>query len=176
MAKLDEDSLKALLSAEIRSAIAYDDSELSSRRARAMEYYRGEMNDTPSMSGRSSVTSRDIADTIGWMLPGIIRVFTASDQMAIAEPVKPSDEDVAEQATDYLNHIFWKDNPGYRVLWDATHDSLLQGNGIVSLHQGVKRFVKEDRLIPFETIGKILTCQELLYCEILSQANQVDQR
>src|SRR5688572_7075721 len=131
MAKIDETELKALLSDEIRSAIAYDDSELSSRRARAMEYYRGEMNDTPSMAGRSSVTSRDIADTIGWMLPGIIRVFTASDQMAIAEPVKPSDEDVAEQATDYLNHIFWKDNPGYRVLWDATHDSLLQGNGIV---------------------------------------------
>ena len=129
--KLDEGELKALLSEEIRSAITYDDSELSKKRARAMEYYRGDMADTPSLPGRSSIVSRDVADTIGWMLPGIIRVFTASDRMGIYEPVKPGDEDFAEQATDYCNHIFWKDNPGYRILWDATHDSLLQGNGII---------------------------------------------
>lgn len=129
--KLEEMDLKALLSEEIQSAIAYDDTELSRKRAQAMEYYRGEMSDTPAMPGRSSVVSRDVADTIGWMLPGIIRVFTASDQMALCEPVRPGDEEFADQATDYVNYIFMKDNPGYRILWDATHDSLLQGNGVV---------------------------------------------
>lgn len=129
--KLEEMDLKALLSEEIQSAIAYDDTELSRKRAQAMEYYRGEMSDTPAMPGRSSVVSRDVADTIGWMLPGIIRVFTASDQMALCEPVRPGDEEFADQATDYINYIFMKDNPGYRILWDSTHDSLLQGNGVV---------------------------------------------
>lgn len=129
--KLDDDGLKALLSNEIRSAATYDDTELSAKRSRAMEYYKGTMSDTPSMSGRSSVVSSDVADTIGWMLPGIIRVFTASDQMAIFEPEKPSDEQFAKQATDYCNYVFMKDNPGYRILWDSTHDSLLLGNGIV---------------------------------------------
>lgn len=129
--KMDEDGLKALLANEIRSSIAYDDTELSGKRARALEYFKGVMSDTPSMSGRSSVVSKDVADTIGWMLPGIIRVFTASDQMAIFEPARPSDEPFAKQATDYCNFVFMKDNPGYRVLWDATHDSLLLGNGIV---------------------------------------------
>jgi hypothetical protein len=129
--EFDDDKLKALLSNEIRSALTYDDTELSAKRAKAMEYYRGEMSDTPAMSGRSSVVSRDIADTIGWMLPGIIRVFTASDQMAIYEPAKPNDEPFAKQATDYCNYVFMKDNPGYRILWDATHDSLLLGNGII---------------------------------------------
>ena len=129
--KLDEDGLKALLSNEIRSAVTYDDTELSGKRARAMEYFRGVMTDTPAMPGRSSVVSKDVADTIGWMLPGIIRVYTASDQMAIYEPERPSDEQFSKQATDYINHVFMKDNPGYRILWDATHDSLLLGNGIV---------------------------------------------
>lgn len=129
--KMDEDGLKALLANEIRSSVAYDDTELSGKRARALEYFRGVMSDTPSMSGRSSVVSKDVADTIGWMLPGIIRVFTASDQMAVFEPARPSDEPFAKQATDYCNFVFMKDNPGYRVLWDATHDSLLLGNGIV---------------------------------------------
>jgi hypothetical protein len=128
---MDDDRLKALLSQEITSALTYDDTELSQKRSRALEYYRGEMNDTPAMSGRSSVVSKDVADTIGWMLPGIIRVFTASDRMAIYEPEKPNDEEFAKQATDYINYVFNKDNPGYRIMWDATHDSLLLGNGIV---------------------------------------------
>jgi hypothetical protein len=128
---LDDDKLKSLLSQEIRSALTYDDTELATKRARAMEYFRGEMNDTPSMPGRSSVVSKDVADTIGWMLPGIIRVFTASDRMAIYEPERPSDEEFAKQATDYINYVFMKDNSGYRILWDATHDSLLLGNGVV---------------------------------------------
>lgn len=129
--KMDDERLKALLSQEISSALTYDDTELSQKRAKALEYYRGEMSDTPAMSGRSSVVSMDVADTIGWMLPGIIRVFMASDKMAIYEPERPGDEDFAKQATDYANYVFLKDNPGYRIMWDATHDSLLLGNGIV---------------------------------------------
>jgi hypothetical protein len=70
-------------------------------------------------------------DTIGWMLPGIIRVFSASDRIAEYEPFGPGDDEFAKQATDYCNYVFWKDNNGYRTLWDATHDSLLLGNGIV---------------------------------------------
>jgi hypothetical protein len=129
--KMDDDRLKALLSQEIHSALTYDDTELSQKRAKSLEYYRGIMTDTPAMAGRSSVVSMDVADTIGWMLPGIIRVFTASDRMAIYEPEKPDDEEFAKQATDYINYVFNKDNPGYRIMWDATHDSLLLGNGIV---------------------------------------------
>lgn len=128
---MDDDRLKTLLSQEISSALTYDDTELSQKRAKALEYYRGTMSDTPAMTGRSSVVSMDVADTIGWMLPGIIRVFTASDRMAIYEPEKPQDEKFAKQATDYVNYVFMKDNPGYRILWDATHDSLLLGNGVV---------------------------------------------
>lgn len=128
---LDETSLKALIASEISGSQLYDANELSAKRARAIEYYRGEMSDTPSATGRSSVVSRDLADTIGWMLPGIIRVFTAGESMAEYQPVGKGDDKFAKQATDLINHVFWKDNPGYRILWNATHDSLLQGNGIV---------------------------------------------
>lgn len=129
--KMDDDRLKALLSQEISSSLTYDKTELAQKRSRNLEYLRGEMNDTPSMPGRSSVVSMDVADTIGWMLPGIIRVFTASDRIAIYEPERPGDEQFSEQATDYANYVFLKDNPGYRIMWDATHDSLALGNGIV---------------------------------------------
>jgi hypothetical protein len=117
---MDDDRLKALLSQEISSALTYDETELVAEAlAKALEYFRGEMTDTPAMAGRSSVVSMDVADTIGWMLPGIIRVFTASDRMAIYEPEKPNDEAFAKQASDYANYVFMKDNPGYRIMWDG---------------------------------------------------------
>jgi hypothetical protein len=89
------------------------------------------MTDTPSAEGWSSFMSRDVADVIGWVLPGIIRVFTAADRMVDYEPRQPGDEEVCDQASDYANYIFWVDNDGYRLLWDATHDSLLLADGIV---------------------------------------------
>ena len=39
--KMDDDKLKALLSQEIRSALTYDDTELATKRSRAMEDFRG---------------------------------------------------------------------------------------------------------------------------------------
>jgi hypothetical protein len=129
--KVDESELKALVSAEIRDAELFESSNRDSERARAINYYNGRMPDTPHQEGWSSFRSRDVADVIGWVLPGIIRVFTASDRMVDYEPERPGDEDFTDQASDYANFVFWRDNDGYRILWDATHDSLLMADGIV---------------------------------------------
>lgn len=131
--KKDEIDLKGIIAREIASAET-DNTERAKRQADALNYYQGTMPDVPSEAGRSSVVSRDLADTMGWMLPGIIRVFTASDHMAVAEPVGPEDGEQAKQATDGINYVFWKDNPGYKIVHSATWDSLLAGDGIVKAY------------------------------------------
>lgn len=128
-----EVDLKALIQREI-SAAEDDSTERSKRQSDALDYYQGTMSDLLAETGRSSVVSRDLADTMGWMLPGIIRVFTASEHMAVAEPVGEEDEEGAKQATDGLNFVFWKDNDGYRTIHAATWDSLLAGDGIVKTY------------------------------------------
>lgn len=129
--KVDEAELKALLAAEIRDAENFSSDEEANERVRAINYYNGIMPDTPAQPGWSSFKSRDVADVIGWVLPGVIRVFTASDRMVDYEPERPGDEEFTDQASDYANYVFWRDNDGYRILWDATHDSLLMADGIV---------------------------------------------
>lgn len=129
MEKLEE-RVKSRIASQLRSAES-GSTEQNAKRKTALEYYDGTLSDVPAKKGRSSVVSTDVANTIGWMLPGIMRVFTASDNMAEYEPKTPQDEEFAKQATDYINHVFWKNNGGYKIVWDATHDSLLQGNGIV---------------------------------------------
>lgn len=131
---MTDDEIKGLLQREIKSARSNDDTELAANRRKALEYYNGEMKDMPAEVGRSSVVSRDVADTVGWMLPQIVRVFCASDRMVVAEPVGEEDEELASQATDALNYIFWKDNPGYKILRDATWDSLVLKNAVVKVY------------------------------------------
>jgi hypothetical protein len=133
--QLSEEELEAIVSTQIQLARDHDRSERDKPRAKALDYYLGNMDKyVPPEPNRSKVVSRDVADTIGWMLPDIMRVFTASDRMAEAEPVGPEDIQFAKQATDGLNYVFWKDNKGYEVVYAATWDALLVGNGIVKTY------------------------------------------
>ena len=137
MSDQDEDEkgkaekIKGYLDDAIRSAQNYDRTELSDKRAKALEYYFGIMDDVPSLEGRSRVVSRDVAVVIGWMLPGIIRTFTQSGRIVDFEPATMEDEETSDQASDYINHKFLKQNDGYRIMYSAIHDALLNGNGII---------------------------------------------
>lgn len=129
---MGEVELKALVAREI-SLAQTDRSLASQKQTKALEYYQGEMKDVPAEVGRSSAVSRDLADVMGWVLPGIMRVYTASEHMAVAEPVGADDDDKAKEATDGINYVFWKQNDGYRIVYSATWDSLLAGNGVVKV-------------------------------------------
>lgn len=130
--EFSEQSLKALIASEISDAELFQSSsDYNDDRERNYNYYNGIMNDTPPADGWSKFQTRDVSDVMGWTLPGIIRVFTASDRMVDYQPRRPGDEAFTDQASDYANFIFWNDNDGYRILWDATHDSLLLADGIV---------------------------------------------
>lgn len=131
---MTDDEIKGLLQREIKAARSNDDTELAKNRRDALNYYNGKMDDMPAEVGRSSVVSRDVSDTVGWMLPQIVRVFCASDRIVVADPVGEEDEDLAREATEGLNYIFWKDNPGYKILRDATWDSLVLKNAVVKVY------------------------------------------
>jgi hypothetical protein len=89
------------------------------------------MPDTPAQANRSKTMSSDVADTVNWILPGLMRVFASSSALGTFEPINQDDEQFSEQASQYINHKFWKEWNGYRVLWDAFHDALLLKNGII---------------------------------------------
>lgn len=129
--KMTDQDVKSLLAREISAAQTYDSTELKEKRERALGYYNGEMTDTPAPKNRSKMVSKDVADTIGWILPSLMRVFTASEKMGVFEPVQESDIDGAKQATEYINYKFWKAHSGYRIVWDSCHDALLLQNGIL---------------------------------------------
>jgi len=127
--KLTDDELISRIYSEIADSIGYNDT-VSDQREKAMEYYYG-LPFGNEVDGRSQYVDSSVMDTIEWIKPSLMRVFAAGDEMVTFEPVGPEDVEAAQQATDYVNYIFTKDNPGWEILYTWFTDALLQKNGIV---------------------------------------------
>jgi hypothetical protein len=132
---MDEPTLRALVAAEHADALAgLAASSLSDERSRAMDYYQGDMaRDMPTLEGRSSAVSTDVADTIEGIMPSLMEIFAGGDETIRFEPSGPEDVQAAEQETDYVNHVFMQQNPGFLVLYTFIKDSLLSKNGVVKV-------------------------------------------
>lgn len=135
MPKIDIPTLKTMLASERSSALAAIEAEkLSNARSDAMDYYNGDMSkDMPAAEGRSSAVSTDVADTIEGLMPQLMDIFAGSDEVVRFEPVGPEDEQAAQQETDYINHVFMQQNPGFMTLYAFVKDALLSKVGIVKV-------------------------------------------
>jgi hypothetical protein len=134
MSKMAPDELKSLLASERADAISQINSELSADREDAMDYYLGDMTkDMPTQEGQSKAVSTDVADTVLGMMPFMMDVFCSSEDVVRFNPVGPEDEEAAEQESDYVNHVFMNQNPGFIVLYELIFDALLQKLGAVKV-------------------------------------------
>jgi len=129
-AKLSYEEIIGLVNIEVNSSVGYYDTEVSSQRERAMKYFYGEPFGNEE-DGRSQVVVTDVQDTLMWMMPSLMRIFTAGDRVVKFVPEGPEDEDVAEQATKYVNHVFYRQNNGFQRLYNFFFDALLQKVGVV---------------------------------------------
>ncbi len=135
MPKIDLPTLKTILASERSNALAAIEAEkLSNARSDAMDYYNGDMSkDMPAQDGRSKAVSTDVQDTIEGLMPSLMDIFAGSDEVVRFEPVGPEDEEAAQQETDYVNHVFMQQNPGFMVLYAFVKDALLSKVGIVKV-------------------------------------------
>lgn len=124
---MTENELIALIESEERNSIGADSGLLSDQRRKALQYYYGQPYGNE-VEGRSQVVTSEVFDAVEGIMPSLLSIFTSSDQIVRFEPEGPEDEEVAQQATDYINYIFSRDNNGFLVLYCAVKDALLQKN------------------------------------------------
>ena len=130
---IDDYTFKAILSAEMRRAVGYIGGELNTTRADATRAYYGEPDsgNLQVIDGRSRAMSLDFRDTVEWLLPDLLRIFTAGERYATFEPVGPEDVSASEQETDVVNQVILKDNAGFSVYYTWFKDALMYKNGFV---------------------------------------------
>ena len=87
MAKMTNDELASKLSNEIDSATGNFNTELSEQREQSMKYYLGEPFGNE-IEGRSEIVTTDVRDTIEYIMPSLMRIFTTHNNVAefVQEP------------------------------------------------------------------------------------------
>jgi len=152
----------SVVSREIHNASGYIGGELVARRKKSLEYYLGEPLGNE-QEGRSQVVSNDVLDTVESLMPSLMRIFTAGDNVFNCEGMGPEDEEMARQCSDYLNYIFYKENDGFLALYTAFKDALIQKNGILKVYwDNSEKIEREEytRLTDYE-LEDLLTSDEV---------------
>jgi len=127
---MDEQKLKVILEAEIEDSIGYVETETVEQRTKAINYYN-RYDYGNEVEGRSRIVTGEVAEVVDGALPQLMRIFAGSDELGRFEPRMPGDEELAKQATELTNYVFFNDNDGVIILHDWMKDALLQKNGIV---------------------------------------------
>lgn len=141
---MDDLELKTIISRKVRESVGYLSSEITRERQTNLEYYHGEPFGNE-IEGRSQVVSRDVMDTIEWMLPTFMQMFHGSENAVNFTPTGPEDEGVADQATDYINYIYNSDNHGFLVTYTWFKDGLIQKLGVVKSYVETVESAKTER-------------------------------
>jgi len=131
--KINDDQLRSIVDVEVKQSIGEIGGELADVRARSMDYYLGEPVGKLAQTNpdRSSVVITTSRDTIEWLLPQLMRLFAQADAAVEFEPAGQEDEQIAKQETQAINHIFWRQNEGFLLLYSWLKDALIQKNGII---------------------------------------------
>src|SRR5262249_57578488 len=66
-------------------------------------------------------------------MPPLMDIFASGDEVVQFAPVGPEDVAAAEQETDYVNHVFMQQNPGFLVLYSFIKDALVWKVGVVKV-------------------------------------------
>ena len=181
----DPDTYRQFVHALITDARDYENSVLAPKRDEAQKYYYGYLpslnpngspysdtlivedpnatyeemlgpNEGPS---KSSFVSTDVRDAILMMLPSLVRIFAASENVISLVPRSPQDEAMAEQATNYINYVFWQDNAGFLTLYGAFKDALTVRTGFVKWWTDNTKEIKRKQFqnITMEQLQMLLT-------------------
>ena len=114
----------------IDDAGSFEESTLAPDREENLEYFYGEIP-APEGEGTSTAVSTDFRDTVMAIIPSLIRIFTSPEHVINCHPSYQGQEEAARQCTDYLQYVFWEENPGFLIIHDILKDALRCKIGVV---------------------------------------------
>jgi hypothetical protein len=166
MAKLTDDDQRAIIAQRLSVTATGRDSELRSDRETALNHYYGRPYGNE-QEGRAQVVTKDLMDTIEWMMPSLLRIFAQKDAVQF-DPVGPEDEQLAKQETAYVSHVLWKKNPGFMLIYNWLKDALMQKVGYV------KYWWEDEEKVKFQEYSGLTEEQLALTYQTLQGQGEVE--
>jgi len=129
---LSEEDILYYVKKDIEAAKIFHD-ELTEKLIRSYNSYHAIIDQKYNIPGRSTIVSSDVMDTIEWMMPSLMRVFTAAQDIIVIEPVGGEDVESAEQHQALINYQFTYKMDGFTKFYTWFKDALIYGLGVVKL-------------------------------------------
>lgn len=126
--KMTAAELRDTLAPIINSAIQYVDSELSPKRAKATQYYNGELFGDEE-DGRSKVVLTEFRDSVLGVMPDMLTTIFGPEHVVEYAPRNAQQVDSAEQATEFIRFVFEDDNPGFLTTYSVLKDGFVRQLG-----------------------------------------------
>ena len=136
MAKPTQEELVALIRQDISAAQEVADTE-AVQNERIYQYYRAKTMGNE-IDGRSKIVSTDIFETVEWLIPALMDIFSPESGFPVLEPVGPEDVDPSEAMTQLIQYQFWRQNQGEEVLRKAIKDCLMYRPGGIIMYSWEK--------------------------------------
>ena len=127
--KLNDEEVLAAVNAELLSARSLRDGRIGRERRLAYEYYFGEPFGNEE-AGQSKIVSQLVMEVIDSLMPDVMKVFCGSDKAVEFVARKAEDVELAEQATEVCNYVFFTQNQGFLLLYESIKDAFLQKTGV----------------------------------------------
>lgn len=162
-----EERLVRMLKSEEEDALGFATTELAEQQIDALKRYFGEAYGDEE-DGRSKVVTREVFESIEWTRPDLLRVFSSGGNVVYLEENTPEDAKYAKDAADYLQWMFFSDNPGFELLDDFAFDGLLHRRGYMAVYWRDREYRAPQTL----TGLNIMQVQQLMAdpsCEIVGQ-------
>lgn len=172
MAKLSDDEFRSVIDQQVTQAASWSQSVMAGDRERNLRYYHG-LPMGNEVDGRSQVVSWDIFEVVETAMPSLLEPFFSGDEIGEFEPSKPEDEGYCEQATDYVNYLIKKKNPGFITFNTWIKDGLLSKVGVVRSWWDATRVTKREEYTGL-TEEQLVLLMDNPDIEILSQSAQPD--
>lgn len=140
---LSDSEILAAIEAKAKESYGYLSGTLNAEREQALDYYLGKPYGNE-VEGRSQVVTRDTLETIEWMLPSLLKIFTAGDKAVEFTPKGAEDVEAAEQETSYVNHVVMQQNDSFMTMYAWFKDALMMKTGYVKVYWDTSEDVTED--------------------------------
>lgn len=160
---LSTDKLKTIVNTEFSNAMNTEGSEIAKDRRRILDRYLSKKMGNE-VEGESEIVTSDVSEVVDGIMPTLMRIFTIADNLASFDPTGPEDIQQAEQESDYVSHVFWKDNPDsfmdlYCWMFDAVSGQIGVAQGWWNSEEVVTQESYEN--LELEEVADLLDDEEL---------------
>lgn len=158
--RYDDDDFLQMVRSERQNAIGMDQGDqIQADRERALDYYKGEMFDLPSMPNRSSAVHTIVSDMIGQAMPDLVEIFLGGEDIGVFKPIGEEDEEAAKQETEVVNNVITNENDGFGLIHDYVNDALLMKVGV--FHAWNERYeAREEDTLENQTAPQVQALQQ----------------